>query len=91
MVDFDMPDIAYCRYIAELALDFGLKPEWSELNAWNDLTQSRLNKFESKAVHLMSVVYNSKHGEYDGNDSPRPFVGNTKQSSDSIKNALRNR
>ena len=90
LLDYDMPDISYCRYIYEMAMDFGLKPEWSELNAWNELTQANLNKFESKAIHLMSLVYSGKHSEYDGNDIPRPFVGNTKQSSDSIQNVLRN-
>jgi len=86
-----MPNINYCRYVAEIALDYGLKPEWSELNAWNILTSANLNKFESKAVHLMSVTYQNKHGFYDGKDSPRPFVGNAIQSSESIKTALRNK
>lgn len=72
-------------------MDYGLKPEWSELNAWNNLTEANLHRFESKAVHLMSVTYQNKHSEYDGKDMPRPFIGSTKQSSDSIKSALRGR
>ena len=86
-----MPDIKYCWYVAQMALDFGLKPEWSELNAWNILTGANLNKFESKAVQLMSVTYQNKHGLYDGKDLPRPFVGSAIQSSESIKTALRNK
>jgi len=86
-----MPNINYCRYVAEIALDYGLKPEWSELNAWNILTSANLNKFESKAVHLMSVTYQNKHSKYNGNDCPRPFVGNARQGSESIKIALRNK
>tara|TARA_R110000851_G_scaffold6557_1_gene26445 strand:- start:110 stop:370 length:261 start_codon:yes stop_codon:yes gene_type:complete len=86
-----MPDISYCKYIADLAMDYGLKPEWSELNAWNNLTQANLNRFESKAVYLMSVTYRSNHTKYDGKDAPRPFIGTTKQSSNSIKSALRGR
>jgi len=84
-----MPDIRYCSYVAELAIDYGLKPEWSELNAWNILTQANLNRFESKAIHLMSVTYQNKYSQYDGKDAPRPFVGNARQASESIKNALR--
>jgi len=86
-----MPNISYCEYIAGLALDFGLKAEWSELNAWNNLTGSDLNKFESKAVHLMGVTYQSKQNEYEGKDSPRPYLGKTRQDSNSIKSALRGR
>jgi hypothetical protein len=86
---YDMPDISYCSYIATMAIDYGLKPEWSELNAWNILTGASLNKFESKAVHLMSTTYQFKHSEYSNTDLPRPFAGNSRQSSDSIKSALR--
>ena len=86
-----MPDIDYCRHIMELALDFGLKPEWAELHAWNELTQSALNRFESKAIHLISVIYQNKHSEYDGKDVPRPFIGKIKQSGESIRSALRGR
>ena len=86
-----MPEIGYCRYILDMAIDFGLKPEWVELNAWNKLTQSSLNNFESKAIHMISVVYSNKISEYDGKDRPRPFIGNTKQSSGSIRDIIRNR
>jgi len=86
---FDMPNIDYCYYVAEMAMEYGFKTEWSELNAWNSLTGSNLNRFESKAVYLMSVTYQNKHGEYDGKDAPRPFVGNTRPDSNLIKIALR--
>ena len=76
-------------YIADMATDFGLKSEWSELHAWNSLTNSNLNRFESKAVHLMSVTYQNKYGAYNDTDTPRPYLGNTRQSSISIKSALR--
>jgi len=89
-IEYDMPDIGYCYWIFDLAIGFGLSPKWSELNAWNELTGANLNKFESKCVHMISVVYNNKLGEYDGTDSPRPYIGNTKQSADSIQNVLRN-
>jgi len=90
LLEYDMPDISYCRYIYEMAVEFGLKPEWSELNAWSELTQANLNKFEAKAIHLMGLTYNNKYSEYDGNDAPRPFIGNTKQDSNSIRDILRN-
>ena len=90
-LNYDMPDISYCQFIVELAMDYGLKPERSELNAWNILTKANLNRFESKAVHLISVTYQNKHSEYNGKDSPRPFIGNARQPSESIKNALRNK
>jgi hypothetical protein len=86
---YDMPDISYCQYIVNMAIDYGLKPEWSELNAWNILTDANLNKFESKALYLMSSTYQFKRGEYSNTNLPRPFVGNFRQSSESIKSALR--
>ena len=88
-VQYDMPFINYCVYIADLAVEFGLKTEWSELHAWNDLTKSNLNRFECKAIHLMSVTYKSKYSEYNDTDLPRPYLGNSRQSSESIKLALR--
>ena len=88
-LNFDLPNIDYCWFLFEKAIDYGLKPEWSELNAWNILTDARLHPFESKAIHLISVTYQNKHSEYNGTDSPRPFLGTSAQSSDSIKSALR--
>jgi len=90
-VEYDMPSIDYCLYIANIATDFGLKSEWSELHAWNTLTKSNLNRFEVKAVHLMSVTYQNRYSSYSNTDSPRPYLGNARQDSNSIKQALRNR
>lgn len=90
-LNYDMPDVSYCYYIVNMAIDYGLKPEWSELNAWNILTLSNLNRFEVKAVHLMSVTYQNKYSSYSNTDSPRPYLGNARQDSNSIKQALRNR
>ena len=84
-----MPDVNYCQYIVDMAIDYGLKPEWSELNAWNILTGANLHRFESKAVYLMSSTYRQKYSEYSNTDLPRPYLGNARQSSNSIKSALR--
>ena len=84
-----MPNVSHCQYIVNMAIDYGLKPEWSELNAWNILTSANLHRFESKAVHLMSTTYQYKHSEYNNSDKPRPYLGNARQDSNSIKSALR--
>ena len=88
-LNYDMPDVSHCQHIVNMAIDYGLKPEWSELNAWSILSGANLHRFESKAVYLMSSTYRQKHSEYTNTDSPRPYLGNARQSSNSIKSALR--
>tara|TARA_R110000782_G_scaffold7070_4_gene23982 strand:+ start:766 stop:1026 length:261 start_codon:yes stop_codon:yes gene_type:complete len=84
-----MPDCSNCNWLISYAIDYGFKPEWSELNAWNNLNNMKLNRFESKAIYTMSVAYKNSVSLYDNTDKPRPFVGNTRLDNDIIKSTLR--